>query len=181
MSWRNFPRDYLRRTTPAGAVIKWKAHAATVATAALIVPSLCAVYFWHAGTKEDEPYWIWASIMVWRIHAVVSLIALLFWLFEKPRSMSYVRDNTRGWSKVARNNPRATMIALAITSLFFGWMAVLKIEVAWSYWRWGSTGRAIGHTLGALPILLLAAAAGVGPVAIVVVKCRAFFGGAPKA
>lgn len=181
MSFRNFPRDLMRRTTPAHGVIKRKAHAATVAAAALIVPSLCAIYFWRAGMKEDEAYWVWASTMVWRIHAVVAAIALLLWVFEKPKLTTYMRDDAASWRKVGRTHPRAMLIGLAVVAVLFGWLAFLQFELAYESWRWGKTVRAIGRALGALPLLVLTAIAGFAPVAIVLVTCRRLISGPPKA
>ena len=82
--------NYLRRTTPEQAIIKRKAHAATIAACALIVPSLCAIYFRHVGIKENEPYWVWASTTMWKIHAAVVAVAIFFWLTEKPRLTKYL-------------------------------------------------------------------------------------------
>lgn len=82
--------EYLVKNTPTQAVIKKKAHAATIAACALIVPSLCAIYYRQAGIKEDEPYWVWASIMMWKIHAGVIAITIALWIFEKPRLTNYV-------------------------------------------------------------------------------------------
>lgn len=81
---------YLRQTTPAQAHIKLWAHAATLMTAGLIVPSLCGIYFRDAGLRENEPYWVWASITVWKIHAGVVAVALVLWLFERPRVVKYL-------------------------------------------------------------------------------------------
>jgi hypothetical protein len=81
--------DYLRKTTPKQAVIKKWAHAATLAFAALIVPSLCAIYFRAAGLKENEAHWVWASVTMWKIHGAVAIVAVLLWIFEKPRLTKY--------------------------------------------------------------------------------------------
>ncbi len=81
--------DYLRRSTPKQAVIKKWAHAATLAFAALIVPSLCAIYFRAAGLKENEADLVWASVTMWKIHGAVAVVALLLWVFEKPRLTKY--------------------------------------------------------------------------------------------
>ncbi|MES2694332.1 MAG: hypothetical protein V4773_12725 [Verrucomicrobiota bacterium] len=90
MKFSNPLHQYLRRTTPKTAVIRKKAHAATLAAAALIVPSACGIYFRHAGLRENEPDWVWAASVVWIVHAAVALIALLFWLTEKPRPAIYL-------------------------------------------------------------------------------------------
>lgn len=76
--------------TPEQAVIKKKAHAATVAAIALVVPSLCAIYFRSAGLKENEPEWVWAALTTWKIHAAVIAVALLFWIFEKPKLTKFL-------------------------------------------------------------------------------------------
>jgi hypothetical protein len=81
--------EYLRKTTPTHAHIKKWAHAATVAFAALIVPSLCAIYFRSAGIREEEPYWISASMIVWKIQGAVAAAAIILWIFEKPRRTKY--------------------------------------------------------------------------------------------
>ena len=66
-------------------------------------------------------------------------------------------------------------------SILSGWLAVSKIRLALEYWRWGSFGRALGHALGALPLLTLAITIGFAPIAIAIVKCRSFFHGAREA
>ena len=71
-------------------MIKRKAHAATLASCALIVPSLCAIYYRHAGIKESEPYWVWAAVTMWKIHAGVVALTIVLWIFEKPRLTKYV-------------------------------------------------------------------------------------------
>ena len=86
----NYLNDLLRRTTPEQAVIKKKAHAATLAAAALIVPSLCAIYFRSAGVRENEPEWVWAALTIWKIHAAVVVAAGLLWVFEKPKLTKYL-------------------------------------------------------------------------------------------
>ena len=82
--------EYMRRTTPAQGHIKKWAHAATIASSALIVPSLCAIYYRQAGMKENEPYWVWASITMWKIHAGVVAVTIMLWLFEKPKVTRYL-------------------------------------------------------------------------------------------
>jgi len=86
-------RKFQPEPTPQAAVIRWKAHAATLACAALIIPSLCAIYFRQAGLKEEEPYWVWAASTVWKIHIGVALLAVFFWLTEKPRLTKYQPDH----------------------------------------------------------------------------------------
>lgn len=163
MSWRNFPRDLLRRTTPARGVIKWRAHAATLAAAALMVPSLCAIYFWQAGLKENEEYWVWAARMVWTVHAGVVGLALIFWVFEKPRATEYMRDDAVGRVKFARAHPQTMLMAAGAVALLIGWLAYLRIELAWESWRWGWKARAIGQGVGGLVLVLGAVVAGAGP------------------
>jgi len=82
--------NLLRRTTPPGAVIKKKAHAATLAFAALLVPSVCAVYFYRAGLKEGEQAWVWAAMTMWKVHVVVATIAILLWIIERPSPTKYI-------------------------------------------------------------------------------------------
>ncbi len=82
--------EYLPKTTPTQAVIKKKAHAATIAACALIVPSLCAIYYWQVGIKEDEPYLAWASTTMWKLHAGVIAITIALWIFEKPHLTTFM-------------------------------------------------------------------------------------------
>ena len=85
--------ERLHRDTPKEAVIKWKAHAATTACAALLVPSACAFYLRHLGLEENEPGWVSFASRVWEVHAACALLALFFWITEKPRLTKYVSDH----------------------------------------------------------------------------------------
>lgn len=85
----SYLNDYLRRTTPAQAKIKKWAHAATLAFAALVVPSICAIFFRAAGIRENEEYWVWVSFAIWKAHGAVAVVALILWIFEKPRLTKY--------------------------------------------------------------------------------------------
>jgi len=86
--------DRLHRDTPRQAIIKWKAHAATTACAALIVPSACAFYIRHIGLEENEPGWVSFASRIWEVHTACVLLAVFFWLTEKPRLAKYVSDQS---------------------------------------------------------------------------------------
>ena len=77
--------DRLHRDTPRQAIIKWKAHAATTACAALIVPSACAFYIRHIVSFASR---------IWEVHTACVLLAVFFWLTEKPRLAKYVSDQS---------------------------------------------------------------------------------------
>lgn len=172
---------YLRRTTPKQGTIKWKAHAATVATCALIVPSLCAVYFWHAGIKEAEPYWVWASITLWRAHAVIAAITLLLWFFEKTKPTNYLPAKDGAvWRALGEIHPSLPIIGLGLLTVFFGWLTVSRFELAYNAWRWELPGRTVGHAIAAIPLLLLTFATAVGPVAWAYLRLRKAFRGTPN-
>lgn len=150
-------QNYLRRTTPERATIPWKAHAATVAACALIVPSVVAVFIRRAGIREDEPYWVWASETLWGLHAVVVAIAVLLWLFEKPRSTEFlpVRDDATSGA-LRRIHPALPLAGFAAIGLLFGWVTVSRIGDAYAQWRVGAPpGRIVGQVLGILPPLVL--------------------------
>ncbi|HEY1108580.1 MAG TPA: hypothetical protein VGE76_08115 [Opitutaceae bacterium] len=98
--------EWLRRVlrqppTPQAGNIRWKAHAATLATAALLVPSACAVYFHRVAERENEPYWAVTAERLWKIHAAIAIIAVILWIFEKPRKVGYLSDNMRRSSRGA--------------------------------------------------------------------------------
>lgn len=175
MSARNILRDYLGRTTPEHGTIKWKAHAATVAACALVVPSLCAIYFWRAGSAEQESYWVWASLMMWRTHAAIVVVALLLWIFEKPKPTPFlpVKDGAvlKALGQIHWSLPLITMVLI---SIFFGWLTVSRFELAYDSWRWGFTGRAVGHILKGLMLFLFTLLVSFGPISIVVLCVRQF-------
>ena len=93
MKITEFIKDRLHRDTPKQAIIKWKAHAATTAAAALIVPSACAFYLRYLGVEENEPSWITFASRVWQVHVACVGIAVFFWITEKPRLTKYLSDH----------------------------------------------------------------------------------------
>lgn len=86
--------DWIQKSIipPPHAVIRKKAHAMTLGFIALIVPSICAIYFKRAGIREDEPYWIWMAHSIWTAHIAFAAISLILWIVEKPKLTKYEVD-----------------------------------------------------------------------------------------
>jgi hypothetical protein len=88
-----FPlRLKLRQDLPEKAVIRKKAHALTVLTGAWIGVSAFAYFGYKSGKEDGDSSWVSAAIWVWRAHAVFALMALLFWLIEKPSEVRYIKE-----------------------------------------------------------------------------------------
>jgi hypothetical protein len=82
----------LRQDLPEKAVIRKKAHALTVLTVAWFGVSGFAYFAYEFGREDGDSSWVSAAIWVWRAHAFFALVALLFWLFEKPSEVRYVKE-----------------------------------------------------------------------------------------
>lgn len=88
MRFSIFPRQNL----PEKAVIKKRAHALSVLTVAWLGPSIFAIVAYYVGKEDNDAQWVAAAIWTWRLHGVWAALALVFWLFETPSEVRYVRE-----------------------------------------------------------------------------------------
>lgn len=164
--------------TPRAASIRWRAHAATLAVAALIVPSACAIYFHSVAERENEPYWALAAERLWAIHAAVCIVVALFWIFEKPQRVGYAREHRRGHpappsdaeSEALHQQAtlRANLITILLISVICAGVGGYCLIDAVSAWKSGRLAGAVLSTLAAP--LFLAASAGSGYVSYLLVR-----------
>lgn len=175
-------RDYQRRTTPPGGEIKRKAHTATLAACALIIPSGCAVYYRSAGLKENEPYWVQAAETLWAVHAAVTVLALLLWIFETPRKTRYLPSEDGAVSNaLGEIHPLLPLVGYALLAVLFGWLTAGRIEMAHTAWQWERYGAVFWHTLQALLLLVFTLGFGLLPVLGTFEFIRKLFQGKRKA
>jgi hypothetical protein len=86
------PRLIIRQDLPEKAVIRKRAHALTVLAVAWIGVSIFAVVAYKVGKEDADETWVMAAIWAWRIHASIVVAALLFWMFEVPSEVRYVKE-----------------------------------------------------------------------------------------
>lgn len=90
MRFTIFPPQIL----PATAVIKKKAHALTVLTVAWLGASAFAVVAYKVGKEDRDAMWISAALWTWRAHGFFTVLALCFWIFERPSEVRYIPERT---------------------------------------------------------------------------------------
>ena len=83
----------LNQNLPPKAVIKKTAHAFTMLVLAWIGLSIFAVFAYKYGKEDSDSNWIAAAIWIWRLHGIFALLAILFWIVEKPTQVAYVKED----------------------------------------------------------------------------------------
>ena len=90
LSWRN-GRPF--QGLPERAVIKKWAHAFTVAAVAWIGVSVAAVVAYSMGKADGDDTWVAAAFWAWRFHGIITGIAVLCWVVERPTEVRYLKEN----------------------------------------------------------------------------------------
>jgi len=84
----------LNQNLPPKAVIKKTAHALTTLVLAWIGMSIFAFFAYKYGKEDSDQTWITAAIWIWRLHGIFALLAIWFWIVEKPTEVAYLKEET---------------------------------------------------------------------------------------
>jgi hypothetical protein len=76
-------------------IIKKIAHALTVLAVAWVGVSVFAMVAYKTGKEDADLSWVAGAIWAWRIHALIVLLAISFWIFEKPSGVRYIEEDPK--------------------------------------------------------------------------------------